>query len=44
MPRVSPAVGTEYAHGGLSLQECLVPVIALDVAASASPAANVQSL
>jgi len=33
--------GTEYAHGGLSLQECLVPVIALDVAASASPAANV---
>jgi len=33
--------GTEYAHGGLSLQECLVPVIALDVAASASTAANV---
>ena len=33
--------GTEYAHGGLSLQECLVPVITLDVAASASPAANV---
>lgn len=33
--------GTEYAHGGLSLQECLVPVIALDVAASAAPAANV---
>lgn len=33
--------GTEYAHGGLSLQECLVPVITLDVAASASPTANV---
>lgn len=33
--------GTEYAHGGLSLQECLVPLITLDVVASASPAVNV---
>jgi len=33
--------GTEYAHGGLSLQECLVPVITLDVVALASPTANV---
>jgi len=33
--------GTEYTHGGLSLQESLVPVITLDVVASASQAANV---
>ncbi len=26
--------GDEYAHGGISLQECLVPVLELDVAAS----------
>ena len=29
--------GVEYAHGGLSLQECLVPVLTLEVAGGAPP-------
>lgn len=33
--------GAEYAHGGLTLQECLVPV--LDVLAAAAPAASVKA-
>ena len=33
--------GAEYAHGGLTLQECLVPVIDLQVAGAAKPSANV---
>lgn len=33
--------GAEYAHGGLTLQECLVPV--LDVVAEAAPAASVKA-
>jgi hypothetical protein len=28
--------GSEYAHGGLSLQECLIPVIDLEIGAGAS--------
>ncbi len=33
--------GAEYAHGGISLQECLVPVLQLDCAAAAGPSASV---
>lgn len=41
-PGVSSFIaGADYAHGGLSLQECLVPVLDLVVAA---PAANVQAI
>ena len=31
----------EYAHGGISLQECLVPVLELDRAGTSVPAATV---
>lgn len=41
-PGVSSFIsGAEYAHGGLSLQECLVPVLELSVAASATHAPKV---
>lgn len=41
-PGVSSFIaGAEYAHGGLSLQECLVPVLHLDVSAAAGSAINV---
>ena len=41
-PGVSNFVaGAEYAHGGISLQECLVPVLELDRAGSSAPAATV---
>lgn len=33
--------GAEYAHGGISLQECLVPVLALDSLATTSTASAV---
>lgn len=33
--------GAEYAHGGISLQECLVPVLQLDCAGAAKTAAAV---
>ncbi|TCO81322.1 hypothetical protein EV699_109164 [Plasticicumulans lactativorans] len=33
--------GTEYAHGGISLQECLVPVLSLEVSETAAPSVNV---
>lgn len=33
--------GAEYAHGGISLQECLVPVLELDRAGTSVPAATV---
>jgi hypothetical protein len=33
--------GAEYAHGGISLQECLVPVLQLDCVGSNMPAASV---
>lgn len=38
--------GTEYAHGGISLQECLVPVLQLDCAggAGAEAAVKIQSI
>jgi hypothetical protein len=37
-PGVSNFVaGTEYAHGGISLQECLVPVLQLDRSGAAGP-------
>ena len=37
-PGVSSFVaGAEYAHGGLSLQECLVPILELQVSASVAP-------
>lgn len=38
--------GTEYAHGGISLQECLVPVLQLDCAggAGAEAAVKIQSV
>ncbi len=37
-PGVSSFIaGAEYAHGGLSLQECLVPVLELQVEASLAP-------
>jgi hypothetical protein len=39
-PGVSNFVaGAEYAHGGISLQECLVPVLQLDCVGSAATAA-----
>jgi hypothetical protein len=39
-PGVSNFVaGAEYAHGGISLQECLVPVLQLDCVGSATTAA-----
>lgn len=41
-PGVSNFVaGAEYAHGGISLQECLVPVLDLDRVSSSAPAASV---
>ena len=38
--------GSEYAHGGLSLQECLVPTITLQTIANdaAGPAVTIQSV
>ena len=33
--------GADYAHGGISLQECLVPVLQLDCAVTAAPGAAV---
>lgn len=38
--------GAEYAHGGISLQECLVPVLQLDFAgtAEASTSVTIQSV
>jgi hypothetical protein len=33
--------GAEYAHGGISLQECLVPVLLLDCAGATSQVASV---
>ena len=39
-PGVSSFIaGAEYAHGGISLQECLVPVLQLDCVGSAATAA-----
>ena len=35
------SAGAEYAHGGISLQECLVPVLQLDCAGAAITAAAV---
>jgi hypothetical protein len=35
------SAGTEYAHGGISLQECLVPMLQLQVAGGSSEAALV---
>jgi hypothetical protein len=41
-PGVSSFIaGTEYAHGGISLQECLVPVLQMDCAGGAGSAAVV---
>ncbi len=41
-PGVSSFIaGTEYAHGGISLQECLVPVLQLECAGGAGSAAVV---
>nr|WP_205964555.1 BREX-1 system phosphatase PglZ type B [Ramlibacter agri] len=41
-PGVSTFVaGSEYAHGGISLQECLVPVLRFDRAAATGQAASV---
>lgn len=41
-PGVSSFIaGAEYAHGGISLQECLVPVLHLDCAGAAKTAAAV---
>lgn len=34
--------GADYAHGGISLQECLVPVLQLECAGMASPGAAVK--
>lgn len=36
--------GSEYAHGGLSLQECLVPVVTLDIATPGQTAATATIL
>lgn len=38
--------GSEYAHGGLSLQECLVPTITLETASTqaAGPSLTIQSV
>ena len=33
--------GADYAHGGISLQECLVPVLSLECAGAAQPCAAV---
>lgn len=33
--------GADYAHGGISLQECLVPVLQLECAGAAGPSASV---
>lgn len=33
--------GAEYAHGGISLQECLVPVLQLDCASTSAASVNV---
>lgn len=42
-PGISSFVaGSEYAHGGLSLQECLVPVITLAIGGGASAAISVD--
>lgn len=35
------SAGTEYAHGGISLQECLVPMLQLQVAGASGEAASV---
>ena len=46
-PSVSNFIaGAEYAHGGISLQECLVPVLQLDCAGAAKTVAavNIQSV
>lgn len=46
-PGVSSFIaGAEYAHGGISLQECLVPVLQLDCAGAAKTVAavNIQSV
>lgn len=46
-PGVSSFIaGREYEHGGLSLQECLVPIVELSVAASPShaPKATIKSV
>lgn len=46
-PGVSSFVaGAEYAHGGISLQECLVPVLQLDCAGApkAAAAVTIQSV
>lgn len=46
-PGVSSFIaGAEYAHGGLSLQECLVPIVELSVAESTShvPKAAIKSV
>jgi len=41
-PGVSSFIaGAEYAHGGISLQECLVPVLQLDCTGAAKPAGAV---
>lgn len=41
-PGVSSFIaGTEYAHGGISLQECLVPVLRFDRAAATGQTASV---
>lgn len=41
-PGVSNFIGgAEYAHGGISLQECLVPVLQLDCAGTSAAAVNV---
>lgn len=41
-PGVSSFIaGAEYAHGGLSLQECLVPVLELELAAAQVPLVQV---
>jgi hypothetical protein len=42
-PGVSNFVaGAEYAHGGISLQECLVPVLELDRTGTSEPTASVK--
>jgi len=46
-PGVSSFIaGAEYAHGGISLQECLVPVVQLDLIGStkAAPPVMIKSL
>lgn len=41
-PSVSNFIaGAEYAHGGISLQECLVPVLTLSCAGSSHPSTSV---